>query len=348
MFGKKWTYLWAALFLVGPVWAGDSVCEGTDLYAELPEAEQQAVDAAGDVAFSKGVMWRAQKDGAEVILVGTSHLPHPRHDQTLATLAPVWPHAAALYVEATQADQGLLQEKLKSEPDLMFDLKGPSLPERLADKDWDILSSEMELRGMPPFISARLRPWFVSLSLAMSPCMTGLIQSGKARGLDLLLEQAAAEHQVPVRSLEPWTTVFDIFNGMSPKDEVLLLRASALSAPFADDYMVTLNAAYAEGAVGRIWAFMQAHAERLLQQDGVGQADLKAFDVIEDRMLARRNQVWVGVIDKAAKQAARDQVTVVAFGALHLIGEHGVPALLQEQGWTVRPYDDGKAAAHVR
>ena len=53
-------------------------------------------------------------------------------------------------------------------------------------------------------------------------------------------------------------------------------------------------------------------------------------------LLDDRNLRWIEQLDALAQDPARrDQTVVVAVGALHVVGEFGVPALLQKAGYAV-------------
>ena len=61
------------------------------------------------------------------------------------------------------------------------------------------LGEAMSARGMPPVMVSRLRPWYVSMMLGISPCMMGQIKArGDTAGLDHRLMQVAADAGVPV------------------------------------------------------------------------------------------------------------------------------------------------------
>lgn len=80
-------------------------------------------------------------------------------------------------------------------------------------------------------------------------------QGGESGGLDHLLVAEAQDAGTPVRSLEPWDTIFGLFEGLTPEQELDMIRASLPAASYADDYAVTLTDAYFDGDVWKIWEF---------------------------------------------------------------------------------------------
>jgi uncharacterized protein YbaP (TraB family) len=57
--------------------------------------------------------------------------------------------------------------------------------------------------------------------------------------------------------------------------------------------------------------------------------DVSGYPELYDTIVVNRNRLWVDTIDELLKQG-EDYLVVV--GALHLVGEDGVPRLLQQRG----------------
>ncbi|MDO5632684.1 MAG: TraB/GumN family protein [Paracoccus sp. (in: a-proteobacteria)] len=315
-------------------------CVGRDLIADLPQADRDRIAAAvAQVPYHQGLLWQASRDNAQITIVGTYHFADPRHQATMQAIAPALSDAALVMVEAGPDEQARLTSVLASDPSLMVNTDGPTLPERLSDDEWDILSSAMAERGMPAIMTAKLRPWYVSLMLGISPCMMATIAETGAKGsLDDLLIEGAASHDIPIRALEPWDTVFTLFSGLTPDQEIGMLRMMLPQAEYADDYAVTLSNAYFSGDVWQLWEFGRLDAEN---QPGLSQAEVEEqFALAEDLLMNRRNQNWIAPLTEAAQAAAADGKGIVAgFGALHLPGEQGVLNLLAKDGWTIERLD---------
>lgn len=314
-------------------------CIGRNLIEALPAEIQRQIDRAVEaVPYHRGLLWRASKGEARMVLVGTYHFPDPGHDRMMARLAEPLSDAAALYVEAGPEEEARLQQALTRNPALMFDPDGPTLPERLEDEEWQRLSAAMESRGLPAIMVSRMRPWYVSLMLGISPCMLRDLGQPQAAGLDRQLTRKAGEMDLPVRALEDWDTVFRIFQSLTPEQEMDMIRASLPAAEYADDYAATLADVYFDGDVWRIWEFTRIDAYRNsgLSREAVDEQLALGQELLMDR----RNQAWIAPLIQGAEEAARDGKGIVAgFGALHLPGEGGVLQLLAERGWQLERLD---------
>lgn len=328
--------LWAA---AAPVAASAAGCAGTNLFEAMTPAQRAEIDTAvADVPYHQGLLWRASKGDRWITLVGTYHFGDARHDAMLARLEPAIARAAAVFVEAGPDEERRLTEALAADPTLMVDPVGPTLPERLDDSDWKLLSEAMAERGTPAVITSKLRPWYVAMMLGISPCMMEQMGEGGTQGLDHLLIAQAEAQEVPVRALEPWDTVFTLFRDLTPQQEIEMIRAALPAAAHADDYAVTLTEAYFSGDVWAIWEFGRFDAYR---NSGLtrGQVDAQ-MKLAQDQLMDRRNQGWIAPLTSGASQAAAQGKGIVAgFGALHLPGERGVLRLLEQDGWVIERLD---------
>ena len=329
----------AILSLSAPAWADD--CKGHNLFDTMPAEKKARIDeAVRDVPFREGLLYRASKGDRQITLVGTYHFGDDRHAAMVQRLQPVIADAAALYVEAGPREEARLTEALKSDPSLMVDADGPTLPERLSPDEWERLSQAMSDRGSPAVITSRLRPWYVSMMLGISPCMLdAMAQSGgKTGGLDHLLVHQAQRQEKPIHALEPWDTIFDLYSDLTPAQEVDMIRAALPSAAHADDYAVTLTDAYFSGDVWRIWEFGRFDA---YENSGLPKSEVDAqMALAQDRLMESRNRKWIKVLTTGAEMAqAEGKGIVAAFGALHLPGKAGVLNLLQEQGYDIQRLD---------
>lgn len=323
-----------ALLAAVPAGAGD--CAGRDLIGAMPPEQRVLLDqAVADVPYARGIFWRATKGAARIEIAGTYHFPDARHEETIARLSPLIAQAGALLVEAGPDEEAALTDHLRSDPALMVDPAGPTLPERLGADDWQAVAAAVEQRGVPAVVASRLRPWYVAMLLGLSPCMLDQAQDLSARqGLDHRLIDRARDSGVPVLALEPWDTLFTLFKGLTPGEEDDMIRAALPAARLADDYAATALEAYFRGDIWSVWEFgrLDAYASSGLPRDAVD----RQMRLAEDRLMTRRNRSWIGPLTRAAEAAAATGKPVVAaFGALHLPGETGVLRLLEAEGWTI-------------
>lgn len=331
---RRWGAV-VALALLGPAGeAAATACQGTDLIAAMPAGARAALEAEADaVPHARGLIWRARKGTAHMLIAGTYHLDDPRHAALAGRLAPELAEAAALLVEAGPEEQARLQAAMTADPTLVIDPEGPPLSERLDPADWTALEAALAERGIPAPVAARMRPWYASVMLGIAPCTVQDMATDGAEGLDQRLIAAAEAQALPIRALESWDTLFTMFADLPPEDEIDLMRTALAGAAQADDLAVTTANAYFAGRGWEIWLLTR----HLTGEGGMDPAEIDAqMAMTQSVLLDNRNQAWVPQMEAAAEAAARDgKGVVVAVGLLHLPGEAGVLELLERAGWAL-------------
>ncbi|MDA9208000.1 TraB/GumN family protein [Octadecabacter sp.] len=305
-------------------------CQGDDITTWLPAADRTALQARVDATeFGQGLYWRATKDGNVINILGTMHLPDPRHAQILERTAAQLDSADIVLVEATLQDQTDMQIYMANNPDLLTINAGPTLPEMLDDATWQALRDAAQSRGIPGFMAAKMQPWFLALSLSIPPCAMGAMMSGEL-GLDAMIMERAAAQGIPVEPLEPWEDMFALLTSGTQDEQLDALRISALAPEVHDALLTTIVNAYFEGNMALGWhlsAFLHGFVSNVSRQDYAEQIALA-----EEQLLTDRNHKWIPIIQDAV---TRHNDVFIAFGAAHLIGKDGVLNLLQQNGWTV-------------
>lgn len=312
--------------LAGPLAAA---CNGQDLMGSLTPAEQAQLDARlEETPYAAGNHWRATRGGKVVHLVGTMHLGETRLDGPTARLAPLVTGASLLFLEMAADEKAALETALATEMNMLL-LPDQTLPELLPETEWQVLADAMRQRGVPPFMGAKMQPWYVSILLAIPPCMKD--QLAEADGLDARLERQALAAGVPARSLEPYTTGFDAFADMPFETQMLMVR-SALSAPEdGEDLFETMLTAYFAEDHGASQVVLEVLSPRLTPL--TEEENRQVFGALDEALISRRNRAWIPEILTALDTT--DGYVVAAFGAAHLAGQAGVLQLLEDEGFTL-------------
>ncbi|WP_022703930.1 TraB/GumN family protein [Pseudorhodobacter ferrugineus] len=315
------------LFLATPA---SAECVGENLITALPEADRTALKAAAhDQPYATGNFWQATRGTETLFLSGTYHLDDPRHSAIMDTLLPYLDQAKTLLVEAGPKEEAELQQKLTSDPTAMMDMAGAGLKTQLPPADWDQLSAALLQRGIPSSLAEKLRPWFVSMMLAIPPCALQLAAAGG--GLDKRLIGAAIDRDIPVMALEPFDTALGLFDGLSTDEQILMIRNALQVENQSEDFLTTTADAFFNGDSRLIWEFSRYIANTI--PDARPEKTDADFAHAEQTLMADRNIAWIPVIEAALQNGP----AFAAFGALHLSGKDGVLALLERQGFAIAP-----------
>lgn len=302
-------------------------CGGTDQRPLLSAAQNAEIAARMEnVPFASGNHWIATRGSRTIHVIGTMHANEPRMDALAGRLAPVIQSADVLLVESTKADQDQLQRDLATKPELAF-LTGDTLIDLMAPDAWTQLAEAAAARGIPSFMAAKFQPWYLSLLLSMSPCTLQEIAAGGV-GLDQRLMDIAEQASIPSRSLEPYTTLFEIFAQDSMEEQLAMLSVGIMPDDVSENATITLVEQYfeEEHVVAQETARVITRAALNMEPAAFD----ALFDVFMQRLLDQRNLRWMSVI-----AAAEGDRIVVAAGALHLGGQMGVLNLLAQDGYTL-------------
>jgi uncharacterized protein YbaP (TraB family) len=304
-------------------------CAGRDLLAEMPADQRARLEVAAQAQpFASGNHWLATGKDSRIHLIGTFHLFDPRMNAHMRKLMPVLHQADEILLEATEAEMKLLRKEMAARPELMF-VKGPTLPDRLPEAEWQQLQAEMTARGIPGFVAAKFQPWYVTMILSIPPCAMDKM-SATSTGLDHLILTAASQMGTPAKALESYDTVFRIFGGMTEDEQLESVRASLAAATGATDMLTTMVEAYFREEHRLLWELSRQQAIATAPDPTRAEAD---FAVLEDALINSRNAAWMDRI----RAEAPGRTLVIAVGAGHLGGNKGLLNLLAEDGYVLQP-----------
>lgn len=307
-------------------------CQGQDLISALSPAMQAELSAKANAQpYAEGNLWRATRGEHDITIVGTYHLGDSRHERLITRLGPKVAEAKALLVEAGPEEEARLQAEIARRPELLVQTNGPTLPELLSEEDWQEVRKQLRARGIPVPLGAKMRPWYLAVMLGVPSCAMDPKLAGQ--GLDHQLIKQAQDAGTPIAALEPFDTLFSIFDGLGAEKELEIVRASLAMASTPEDMSTTLANAYFAGQSLMAWEFSILDA---LQAPDADPAAIEAqFEGMKLALMTKRNRAWMPVILKAADQGP----IIVASGALHLPGETGVLNLLDQAGYQLTRLD---------
>lgn len=303
-------------------------CNGADLRPTLTEKEQAAIaNTQARTPYPNGNHWLAEKGGQSIRVIGTMHLGDPRMNALTGRLAEHIQAADLLFLEITRSEEKRMERLMASDPGLLL-LTDTTLPDELDERTWALIADAARARGLPPFMAAKMQPWYLSVMLSLPACMIESISADLAPGLDDRLIDIAEDSQTPMRSLERIEDVISIFTEEPFETQVAFLVSSIVPEEVSADMIATTTEVYYDEANAASWALSRLLSERFLDIDP---AELDAaFADFEAKLLINRNLAWMAHID-----AATERNIVVAVGALHLMGESGLLNQLAERGYTL-------------
>ncbi len=314
-------------FLATPVAAQ---CVGGSYLDAMSDAQRDALATAVDaMPYAEGLTYHATRGDDRLTIIGTMHIYDPRLEIVRTRVAADVQSAELVLLEATAQEEQQLRDLITRDPSLIFIVDGPNLPELLEEYVWQQLMEAAGQRNIPSFMAAKMQPWYLSLMLAVPDCAMEAMLAG-AVGLDKMIAADATAAGVPVAALEPFDTLFGLFDDASFEEQIDMLRINMLAPDLQSQMFVAMLDRYFAEDVGRLWEMGRIAMQDVPMTDT---AEAEAmFAEMEEALLHTRNRNWIPVITAATE--AHDNI-VVAVGAGHLIGELGVLQLLENEGWTL-------------
>lgn len=311
---------------------GTSTCGGRDLIAELraqgPDVGRRLDATAAGMSNAKAILWRLEKAGVPPShLFGTVHLTDERVNDLTPAIQQALDGARVVALEIADFSTEQLAAGIAKVATLLQYPDGRSLEALLAADELQIARSALEKAGMPGAALARLRPWVVTMAMALTDCERERAATG-LKPLDERLGMRARARRIEVISLESVEAQLRSMAAIPEVDQLALLKAGLKLNPLAQDMMETLVGRYLASDLGMIWA-MQLE---LWRQNGVGEATADAF--MRELVSLRNKRMRDAALPHLAKGGA-----FVAVGALHLPGKDGLVALFQEAGYTATPVE---------
>jgi len=278
-----------------------------------------ALAAAALLIFASGAqaapaMWRVSTPQSQIYLFGTLHALSGKAEWRTPLYRRVLAQAHTVWFEA---------DLQSGDPDTIWRLvqrygADPDTPlsHKLAPADLGALARQVDVARID-----HLRPWAAALMLSMRPVLAR--GATVEKGADLAMTRAARAEAKRVRAFETLEDQARMFAGLPEGAEVRYLT------DVIRERRPHLSLSPGPGSLERAW--LAGDLARL----GPGLVgDLKrANPGLYDALLKRRNQAWADAL--TSELAAGPGVELVNVGALHMVGEDGLPALLRARGFTV-------------
>lgn len=265
----------------------------------------------------KGVLWKVERDGVEPSWVfGTMHVSDERVTALPKPLVEVLTKVDSLSLELIFHDRmndGDDDGRTLGDGRRLKDIIGPRMFAKIVARLGGGRHVAAEIN--------RLKPWAVALNLG--PASREPMR--RAQGmvfLDHLLQYIAAERGARVFALETFAEQMQVFDGIPMRQQVAMLRhalresggGKKATETMIKNYLARDVQTIHETSIGRLRRrdpeFARVYTERLLD--------------VRNRLMVARMMPRLG-----------EGNALVAVGALHLPGRHGILNLLAQEGYHI-------------
>ncbi|MBS0240664.1 MAG: TraB/GumN family protein [Proteobacteria bacterium] len=309
-----------------PAPAALSVCSGKDLLAAVEDKEARArIEAAAKVIPNgEAELWKVSKSGVEPsYLLGTIHISDDRVTSLPQAADAALEKAQRVALEVADLSPGTLLAAMAKQQTLMVLQGDKSLDKMLAPDELSVAGAAMAKVGFPQAAVVKLRPWLVTMMLAIPDCERARLQTGR-EPLDLKIGKTARDRGLPVLGLETVEQQLVSLASVPDADQLAMLRATLKTYAQAGDMMETIVQRYLKREVAKVLPLQR----ELLAKIGL---DGPSFGAFYKALLTDRNPRMT----KAAEALIDQGGAFIAVGALHLVGDDGIVARLRKDGYDV-------------
>ena len=288
-----------------------SIPPGAPGAAEIVSATQEAP--------RRGALYRIRHDGKTSYLFGTIHVGKQNFFPLDPAVTQALADSSALVLELDVRAAEPFQKALAKYGNYP---QGETLRDHLSPRAQKELKRALARASLQMKDVERYRPWLVANILVGQE----IEKSGfnRSAGVEGYLLQAASRTKKPLRELETADYQLSLFSTLSDAQQEAYLLENIAEI---DNGMALKKSA------GLIEAWGNADAPRIAELTRQLTSGNSVSATFMDRtLLGKRNPEMA---DRIGAMMDSGGTPFVGIGLLHLVGEHGVPALLQQRGYEV-------------
>jgi uncharacterized protein YbaP (TraB family) len=259
-----------------------------------------------------GLVWQLQGPRGSVFIAGSMHLLRRERPALPAAIVKAYEESESLVMEIDADDiddQYTAQLMLR----LATFADARSLPMITGEARWQKLQTLLARVQVPESFAATLEPWGVAILLtSLEYARLGF---DPEVGVEKQLQDLAARDRKPIAGLETPEFQIGLFDALPMDEQLQLLDMTLEDIGEMPDTVDELYAAWRAGDLRALDALLL---------EGYREMPRLYADLVE-----RRNRNWIAPIKALLEQ---DGDTLVVVGALHLVGEQGVVAMLEREG----------------
>ena len=268
-------------------------------------------------------LWRAQGTSNSVYLLGSIHLLRPEDHPLPSVIDKAYEDAEVLVMELDMDDlDGAMAQQLFNQNGVLRD--GTTLRDLMGDDLYEQAAGLAEANDIPIDMLAASEPWLAAITVEMMALYR--IGFNPALGVEMQMTSRAIADGKPVDGLEEIEEQLAFLDGLSlDAQRNMLMQTLEDSASMGEsiDKMI------------RAWRYGDTEYLESELLDSLAQ-----HEELSDTLVTNRNRRWVSQIDELLDD--RDDYLIIV-GALHLVGEDGVPNLLAQRGVKIRQLSEPAA-----
>jgi uncharacterized protein YbaP (TraB family) len=260
-------------------------------------------------------MWRIDGARNSIYLLGSIHMLREKDYPIPSAIYEAYEEAEALIMEIDMDDiDPVAEQAIATELGLIHD--GRTLRDLMGPKLYAEAESLAEALQIPLQLLEKSEPWYAAINVEMMMLMR--IGFNPMHGIEFHLSEFAQRDNKEIFGLETSRQQLEILDNLSPESQRDMLIQTMSDSMKLAEIMDEMVDAWRHGNID----FLE---KSLL-------ADMQEYDELHQAIVVKRNRNWA---EKVQELLSQDDDYLIVVGALHLIGEEGVPHLLSQRGHKV-------------
>ncbi len=268
--------------------------------------------AWADDAGHPVTMWKVQGETNSIYLLGSIHLLRPEDHPLPDAIDVAYDDADVIVMELDMDDlDPVYTQTAFNKAGVMTD--GTTLRDLMGDDLYAEAEQAAAVIDIPLDMLAQSEPWLAAMTVELMMLYRNGFNPGL--GIEMTMTTRASADGKPIEGLETVDEQLAFLDGLPIEAQrEMLLQALLESADLADSIDELIDA----------WR----HGDTAVLEAGMLDT-VRKQSILTDTLITSRNRRWATTI---ATWLDDDRDYLVVVGALHLVGDEGVPALLSDQG----------------
>lgn len=263
-------------------------------------------------AVDEGLVWQVRGPKGSVFIAGSMHLLRRERPELPAAIVAAYESSGSLVMEIDNDDIDEQQTAAVMLRAATF-ADSRNLPAVLGEPRWTALRPVLARLQFPEAFASTLEPWGVAILL--TTLEYSRLGFDPAIGVEKQLQDRAARDRKSIVGLETPEFQIGLFDALPMAEQLQLLDMTVEEIDAMPGMVDDLYLAWRSGDVARLDAL-------LLE----GYRDMPG---LYDDLVQKRNARWLPEVRKLLE---REGNTLVVVGALHLVGDRGLIAMLEREG----------------
>jgi uncharacterized protein len=267
------------------------------------------------IAQNHNFLWKVRSETNTVYILGSLHFMKKEAYPLDRRIEDAFNASDVLVVEANIND--IARIDMQKLIDTAFYVGDDTLENHVSAETYALVKKEYDKLGIPLWIVARQKPWFLALTLTSFE----LTKLGFDPNYGIEMHFTAKASEKKIEELESFEYQINLLSGFSDHEQEMFLLSTMKDIQSFKAEADSLLNAWKTGDTNRL----ESIAMKSMSDD-------KRLTSVNEKLIYQRNRNMTSKIEAFLK---KKETCFVIVGAGHLVGDRGIIELLKSKGYTI-------------